>query len=37
LVGYLEARRPYLVDYAARREAGLWIANAVCKFSGCGG
>jgi hypothetical protein len=34
LVGYLEARRPYLVDYAARREAGLWIAsNRVEKFN----
>lgn len=34
LVGYLEARRPYLADYAARREAGLWIAsNRVEKFN----
>ena len=34
LVGYLEARRPYLVDYAARKEAGLWIAsNRVEKFN----
>lgn len=27
LVGYLEARRPYLADYAARQRAGLWIAS----------
>jgi hypothetical protein len=34
LVGYVEARRPYLPDYAARREAGLWIAsNRVEKFN----
>ncbi len=34
LVGYLEARRPYLADYAARRGAGLWIAsNRVEKFN----
>jgi len=34
LVGYLEARRPYLVDYAARQAAGLWIAsNRVEKFN----
>ena len=34
LVGYLEARKPYLVDYAARKEAGLWIAsNRVEKFN----
>jgi hypothetical protein len=34
LVGYLEARKPYLADYAARREAGLWIAsNRVEKFN----
>jgi Uncharacterised protein family (UPF0236) len=34
LVGYLEAREPYLVDYAARKEAGLWIAsNRVEKFN----
>lgn len=34
LVGYLEARRPYLADYAARQEAGLWIAsNRVEKFN----
>ena len=34
LVGYLESRRPYLADYAARREAGLWIAsNRVEKFN----
>jgi hypothetical protein len=33
LVGYLEARQPYLVDYAARQAAGLWIAsNRVEKF-----
>jgi hypothetical protein len=33
-VGYLEARKPYLADYAARREAGLWIAsNRVEKFN----
>src|SRR5262249_49906238 len=34
LVGYLEARRPYLANYAARKEAGLWIAsNRVEKFN----
>jgi Uncharacterised protein family (UPF0236) len=34
LIGYLEARRPYLPDYAARQEAGLWIAsNRVEKFN----
>src|SRR5262245_54949187 len=34
LVGYLEARRPYLPDYAARQEAGLWVAsNRVEKFN----
>jgi hypothetical protein len=34
LVGYVAARRPYLADYAARREAGLWIAsNRVEKFN----
>jgi hypothetical protein len=34
LLGYLEARQPYLVDYEARREAGLWIAsNRVEKFN----
>jgi Uncharacterised protein family (UPF0236) len=34
LVGYLEARKPYLPDYAARKEAGLWIAsNRVEKFN----
>ena len=34
LVGYLQARKPYLVDYAARKEAGLWIAsNRVEKFN----
>jgi len=34
LIGYLEARRPYLPDYAARRQAGLWIAsNRVEKFN----
>jgi hypothetical protein len=27
LVGYLEARRPYLPDYATRQRAGLWIAS----------
>jgi hypothetical protein len=33
-VGYLEARKPYLADYAARKEAGLWIAsNRVEKFN----
>lgn len=36
LIGYLEARRPYLADYAARQEAGLWIAsNRVEKFNDC--
>ena len=34
LVGYLQAREPYLVDYAARKAAGLWIAsNRVEKFN----
>jgi hypothetical protein len=34
LIGYLEARRPYLPDYAARQHAGLWIAsNRVEKFN----
>jgi hypothetical protein len=34
LIGYLEARRPYLVDYEARQRAGLWIAsNRVEKFN----
>jgi hypothetical protein len=34
LVGYLEAPKPYLPDYAARKEAGLWIAsNRVEKFN----
>jgi hypothetical protein len=34
LVGYREARRPYLPDYAARKDAGLWIAsNRVEKFN----
>jgi hypothetical protein len=34
LVGYLEARKPYLPDYAARKAAGLWIAsNRVEKFN----
>jgi hypothetical protein len=34
LIGYLEARRAYLPDYAARRRAGLWIAsNRVEKFN----
>jgi len=27
LVEYLQDRRPYLPDYRARREAGLWIAS----------
>jgi hypothetical protein len=34
LLGYLEARRAYLPDYAARQRAGLWIAsNRVEKFN----
>jgi hypothetical protein len=34
LVGYLEARRPYLANYQARKQAGLWIAsNRVEKFN----
>ena len=34
LIGYLEARRPYLPGYAARQKAGLWIAsNRVEKFN----
>jgi hypothetical protein len=34
LIGYLEARRRYLPDYAARQRAGLWIAsNRVEKFN----
>jgi hypothetical protein len=34
LIGYLELRRPYLPDYAARQRAGLWIAsNRVEKFN----
>lgn len=34
LIGYLDARRPYLPDYAARQRAGLWIAsNRVEKFN----
>src|SRR5512135_2569153 len=34
LIGYLEVRRPYLPDYAARQRAGLWIAsNRVEKFN----
>jgi hypothetical protein len=34
LIGDLEARRPYLPDYAARQRAGLWIAsNRVEKFN----
>jgi hypothetical protein len=34
LIGYLEARRPYLPDYSARQRAGLWIAsNRVEKFN----
>src|SRR5262249_19109243 len=37
LLGYLEARRPYLPDYAGRRAAGLWIAsNRVEKFNDWG-
>src|SRR5262245_18938961 len=27
LIGYREARRPYLPDYATRQRAGLWIAS----------
>jgi len=34
LIGYLEARRAYLPEYAARQRAGLWIAsNRVEKFN----
>lgn len=34
LIGYLEKRRPYLPNYKARKEAGLWIAsNRVEKFN----
>jgi hypothetical protein len=34
LVDYLEARRPFLPHYAARRAAGLWIASTrVEKFN----
>jgi hypothetical protein len=34
LIRYLELRRPYLPDYAARQRAGLWIAsNRVEKFN----
>jgi hypothetical protein len=34
LIGYLQARRPYLPDYEARQRAGLWIAsNRVEKFN----
>jgi hypothetical protein len=34
LIGYLEKRRPYLPNYKARREGGLWIAsNRVEKFN----
>jgi hypothetical protein len=34
LMGYLEARRAYLPDYAARQRAGLWFAsNRVEKFN----
>jgi hypothetical protein len=34
LIGYLEARRPYLPEYEARQRAGLWIAsNRVEKFN----
>ena len=37
LLGYREARRPYLPDYAARRAARLWIArNRVEKFNSNG-
>ena len=48
LIGYLELRRPYLPDYAARQRAGLWIASdrvekfndwsvsARCKHQGMG-
>src|SRR5262249_31101747 len=37
LISYLEARRPYLPDYEARRRAGLWIAsNRVEKFNDWG-
>lgn len=37
LIGYLEARRAYLPDYATRRRAGLWIAsNRVEKFNDWG-
>ncbi len=46
LIGYLEARRPYLPDYKARKEAGLvnasnrvekfndWSVSARCKHRG---
>jgi hypothetical protein len=34
LIGYLEARRPYLPDYATRQRGGLWIAsNRVEKYN----
>jgi hypothetical protein len=34
LLAYLDARRPYLPNYRARREAGLWIASTqVEKFN----
>ena len=34
LIGYLEKRRPYIPDYKAHQEAGLWIAsNRVEKFN----
>jgi hypothetical protein len=34
LISYLESRRPYLPDYAARQRAGRWIAsNRVEKFN----
>jgi hypothetical protein len=34
LIGYLEKRRPYLPNYKARKEAGLWIASTrVEKFN----
>lgn len=34
LIGYLEARRPYIPDYQERQRAGLWIASTrVEKFN----
>jgi hypothetical protein len=27
LIKYLDARRPYIPDYKARKQAGLWIAS----------